>query len=68
MTLKETYMNTPGIIYTFSFLMFILVMFAFEFSGHDAFTKDQPSPLDGMNCTKSQDVSSKGGVFKLASQ
>jgi hypothetical protein len=25
-------MNTSGIIYTFSFLMFILVMFAFEFS------------------------------------
>jgi hypothetical protein len=28
----ESYMNTSGIIYTFSFLMFILVMFAFEFS------------------------------------
>ena len=59
-------MNTPGIIYTFSFLMFILVMFAFEFSGHDAFAKDQPSPLDGMNFSKSQDVYSKDGVLQTA--
>src|SRR6476620_10963069 len=66
MTLKETYMNTPGIIYTFSILMFILVMFAFEFSGHDAFAKDQPSPLDGMNFSKSQDVYSKDGVLQTA--
>jgi len=29
--------------------MFILVMYAFEFSEHDAFAKDQPSPLAGMN-------------------
>ena len=64
MTLKETYMNTPGIIYTFSFLMFILGMFAFEFSGHDAFAKNQPSPLDGMNFSKSQDVYSKDGVLQ----
>ena len=40
MALKESYMNTPDIIYTFSILMFILVMFAFEFSEHDAFAKD----------------------------
>ena len=45
-------MNTTGIIYTFSFLMFILVMFAFEFSEYDAFAKDQPSPLAGMNFSK----------------
>ena len=57
-------MNTPGIIYTFSFLMFILVMFAFEFSEYDAFAKDQPSPLDGMNFSKSQDVYSKDGVLQ----
>jgi suppressor of ftsI len=57
-------MNTPGIIYTFSFLMFILVMFAFEFSEYDAYAKDQPSALDGMNFSKSQDVYSKDGVLQ----
>jgi len=64
MALKESYMNTPDIIYTFSILMFILVMFAFEFSEHDAFAKDQPSPLAGMNFSKSQDVYSKDGVLQ----
>ena len=59
-------MNTSGIIYTFSFLMFILVMFAFEFSKYDAFAQDQPSPLDGMNFSKSQDVYSKDGVLQTA--
>ena len=38
----ESYMNTSGIIYTFSFLMFISMMFAFEFSEYNAFAKDQP--------------------------
>ena len=60
----ESYMNTSGIIYTFSFLMFVLVMFAFEFSEYDAFAKDQPSPLDGMNFSKPQDVYSKDGVLQ----
>ena len=59
-------MNTSGILYTFSFLMFILVMFAFEFSEYDAFAQDQPSPLDGMNFSKSQDVYSKDGVLQTA--
>lgn len=62
----ESYMNTSGMIYTFSFLMFILVMFAFEFSEYDAFAQDQPSPLDGMNFSKSQDVYSKDGVLQTA--
>ena len=62
----ESYLNTSGIIYTFSFLMFILVMFAFEFSEYDAFAKDQPSPLDGMNFSKPQDVYSKDGVLQTA--
>ena len=62
----ESYMNTSGILYTFSFLMFILVMFAFEFSEYDAFAQDQPSPLDGMNFSKSQDVYSKDGVLQTA--
>jgi suppressor of ftsI len=62
----ESYMNTSGIVYTFSFLMFILVMFAFEFSEYDAFAQDQPSPFDGMNFSKSQDVYSKDGVLQTA--
>jgi suppressor of ftsI len=57
-------MNTSGIIYAFSFLMFITVMFAFEFSEHNAFAKVQPSPLAGMNFSKSQDVYSKNGVLQ----
>ena len=44
--------------------MFIFVMFAFEFSEFDAFAKNQPSPLDGMNLSKSQDVYSKDGVLQ----
>src|SRR5215210_5981281 len=62
----ESYMNTSGIVYIFSFLMFLLVMFAFEFSEYDAFAQDQPSPLDGMNFSKPQDVYSKDGVLQTA--
>ncbi len=36
----QYYMNTSGIIYTFSFLMLLSVMFAFEFSEYDAFAHD----------------------------
>jgi hypothetical protein len=59
-------MNNSGIVYIFSFLMFILVMFTFEFSEYDAFAQDKPSPLDGMNFSKSQDVYSKDGVLQTA--
>ena len=47
--------------------MFLLVMFAFEFS-EDSFAqplqRSQPSPLDGMNFSKPQDVYSKDGVLE----
>ena len=59
-------MNTSGIIYTFSLLMFFLVVFAFELSEYNAFAQDQPSPLGGMNFSKSQDVYSKDGVLQTA--
>ena len=63
----ESYINkTTGITYTISFLMFLLVMFAFEFSEYDAFAQDQPSPFDGMNFSKPQDVYSKDGVLQTA--
>ena len=61
----ESYVNTSDIICIFSFLMFILVMFAFDFSEYNVFAKDQPSPLDGMNFSKSQDVYSKDGVLQV---
>ncbi len=39
-------------------------MFASENSEYNAFAKDQPSPLDRMNFSKSQDVFSKDGVLQ----
>jgi suppressor of ftsI len=57
--------NTYGLLFTFSISMFVLMMMlSFEYSGYNAFAKDQPSPLAGMNFTKSQDVFSKNGVLK----
>jgi suppressor of ftsI len=65
----ESYINrTTGIAYTISFLMFLLVMFAFEFSEDDSFAqplqRSQTSSLDGMNFSKPQDVYSKDGVLE----
>jgi len=57
--------NTTGIIFSFSFAIFILMMlFAFQSSGYNAFAQNQSSPFAGMNFSKSQDVYSKNGVLK----
>jgi suppressor of ftsI len=65
----ESYINrTTGIAYTTSLLVFLWLMFAFEFSEDDSFAqplqRSQPSPLDGMNFSKPQDVYSKDGVLE----
>ena len=58
-------MNTTDIIFSFSFAIFVfMMMFAFENFDYNTFAKDQPSPLAGMNFSKSQDVYSKDGVLK----
>jgi hypothetical protein len=40
------------------------MMFAVEPLKYNAFAKDEPLPLDGMNFSKSQDVFSKDGVLQ----
>lgn len=59
-----SYLNTGGMIYSFSFAIFMLMMFAVEPLEYNAFAKAEPSPLDGMNFSKSQDVFSKDGVLQ----
>ena len=59
-----SYLNTGGMIYSFSFAIFILMMLAFETLEYNAFAESQPSSLDGMNFSKSQDVFSKDGVLQ----
>jgi FtsP/CotA-like multicopper oxidase with cupredoxin domain len=59
-----SYLNIGGMIYSFYFAIFILIMLAFETLEYNAFTESQPSPLDGMNFSKSQDVFSKDGVLQ----
>ena len=58
------YLNTGGMIYSFSFAIFILMMLTFETLEYNVFAESQPSPLDGMNFSKSQDVFSKDGVLQ----
>jgi suppressor of ftsI len=65
----ESYINRmTGIAYTISFLTFLWLMFAFEFSEDDSFAqplqRSQTSSLDGMNFSKPQDVYSKDGVLE----
>jgi suppressor of ftsI len=58
-------LNTYGLIYTFSISMFVLMMmFAFEYSGYNAFAQNQSSYLAGMNFSKPVDVYSKNGFLK----
>ena len=59
-----SYLYTGGMIYSFSFAIFMLMMFAVEPLEYNAFAKAEPSPLDGMNFSKSQDVFSKDGVLQ----
>jgi suppressor of ftsI len=59
-----SYLNAHDMIYSFSFAIFILMMFAVESLEYNAFAKAEPSPLDGMNFSKSQDVFSKDGVLQ----
>ena len=40
------------------------MMLAFETLEYNAFAESQPSPLDGMNFSKSQDVFSRDGVLQ----
>jgi hypothetical protein len=57
--------NTYGLIFSFSITMFVLmILFAFQSSGYNAFAQNQSSPLAGMNFSKSQDVYSKNGFLK----
>lgn len=49
---------------TLVFFMFLMRMIAFNNSEYNAFANAQPSPLDGMNFSKSQDAYSKDGVLK----
>jgi hypothetical protein len=39
-----SYLKTHGMIYSFSFVIFILIMFAVEHLEYKAFAKDEPSP------------------------
>jgi hypothetical protein len=39
-----SYLNTHGMIYSFSFAIFILIMFAVEHLEYKAFAKAEPSP------------------------
>jgi suppressor of ftsI len=58
-------LNTYGLIYTFSISMFVLMMFfAFQYSGYNAFAQNQSSYLAGMNFSKPVDVYSKNGYLK----
>jgi suppressor of ftsI len=60
-----SYINTYNIVFCFFFAIFVFVMiFAFENLEHSSFANAQPSPLDKMNFSKSQDVFSKQGVLK----
>jgi suppressor of ftsI len=60
-----SYLKAHGMIYSSSFAIFILMMmFTIEPLEYDVFAKTEPSPLDGMNFSKSQDVFNKDGVLQ----
>src|SRR5919106_656764 len=60
----DSYLKTHGMIYSFYFAIFILMILAFGTLEYNAFAKAELSPLDGMNFSKSQDVFSKDGFLQ----